>query len=151
VHEARKEHGLLPDLVRIREPGFLHQGANSVFGVVREARVGMKQTGQEAVRAGLSTSEVEQVKKAWRGTRDGARSWGSSMKLFDKAFSPYAFKVRAALYEKGVAFEKHALRTAAECEDLRRRNRLEAAVRLGLGPWLLEELEAGRAFFSPVP
>ena len=32
-----------------------------------------------------------------------------------------------------------------------RNDRLEAAVRLGLGPWLLEKLEAGRAFFSPVP
>ena len=40
------------------------------------------------------------------------------MLLFDNAFSPYAFKVRVLLYEKGVAFEK---------------------------------LEAGRAFFSPVP
>ena len=44
------------------------------------------------------------------------------MQLFDNAFSPYAFKVRAVLYEKGVAFEKHALRTAAEREELRRRN-----------------------------
>ena len=32
-----------------------------------------------------------------------------------------------------------------------RNDRLEAAVRLGLGPWLLEELETGRAVFSPVP
>src|SRR5436190_22115730 len=44
------------------------------------------------------------------------------MKLFDNAFSPYAFKVRAVLYEKGVPFEQHALRTAAEREELRRRN-----------------------------
>ena len=66
MYEARKKHGLLPDLLRIREPRFFHQAANSVFGVVREARMGMKQTGQEAVRAGLSTSEVEQVKKAAR-------------------------------------------------------------------------------------
>ena len=44
------------------------------------------------------------------------------LRLFDNAFSPFAFKVRAALYEKGVPFEQHALRTAAEREELRRRN-----------------------------
>jgi glutathione S-transferase len=44
------------------------------------------------------------------------------MKLIDSAFSPYAFKVRAVLYEKGIAFEKRALRTAAEREELRRYN-----------------------------
>jgi glutathione S-transferase len=32
-----------------------------------------------------------------------------------------------------------------------RDSRLEWAIRFGLGPWLLEELDAGRAFFSPVP
>jgi glutathione S-transferase len=44
------------------------------------------------------------------------------MRLFDNAFSPYAYKVRAVLYEKGVDFEQRALRTAAEREELRRRN-----------------------------
>lgn len=32
-----------------------------------------------------------------------------------------------------------------------RSDRIEALMRVGLGPWLLEELAAGRAFFSPVP
>jgi hypothetical protein len=32
-----------------------------------------------------------------------------------------------------------------------RNDRVEAGVRAGLGPWLLGELDAGRAFFSPVP
>jgi len=32
-----------------------------------------------------------------------------------------------------------------------RNDRLECAVRVGLGGWVSEELEAGRAFFSPVP
>jgi len=32
-----------------------------------------------------------------------------------------------------------------------RNDRIEALIRVGLGPWLLEELAAGRAFFSPVP
>ncbi len=63
------------------------------------------------------------------------------MKLFDNAFSPYAFKVRAVLYDP--FFSRGRVHW--------RNDRLEAAVRLGLGPWLLEELEAGRAFFSPVP
>ena len=36
------------------------------------------------------------------------------MKLYDNAFSPYAFKVRAALYEKGIAFEKHEIRTQTD-------------------------------------
>jgi glutathione S-transferase len=31
-----------------------------------------------------------------------------------------------------------------------RNDRIEAALRCGLGPWLLSELEAGRAFLSPV-
>jgi glutathione S-transferase len=44
------------------------------------------------------------------------------MRLFDNAFSPFAYKVRVALYEKAIAFEKHALRTAAERDELRRRN-----------------------------
>lgn len=32
-----------------------------------------------------------------------------------------------------------------------RNDRIECAIRCGLGPWLLEELDAGRAFLSPVP
>jgi glutathione S-transferase len=32
-----------------------------------------------------------------------------------------------------------------------RNDRIEAAVRYGLGPWLLDEIAADRAFFSPVP
>jgi glutathione S-transferase len=32
-----------------------------------------------------------------------------------------------------------------------RNDRVEALLRVGLGPWLLAELEAGRGFFSPVP
>jgi glutathione S-transferase len=150
------------------------------------------------------------------------------MQLFDNAFSPYAYKVRVALYEKGIDFERRAMRTAAERDALRalnprdevpalrdgdtvvydstviceyleerfpapplmpadraarpsirqatremaqafqefrtdpdpffsrtrvhwRNDRVEWALRVGLGPWLLEELDAGRAFFSPVP
>ena len=32
-----------------------------------------------------------------------------------------------------------------------RSDRIEWAVRVGLGPWLLDEISADRAFFSPVP
>jgi glutathione S-transferase len=32
-----------------------------------------------------------------------------------------------------------------------RNDRIEWAIRAGLGPWLLDEIAAGRAFFSPVP
>lgn len=32
-----------------------------------------------------------------------------------------------------------------------RNDRIEAAIRCGLGPWLVEEFEADRAFLSPVP
>lgn len=32
-----------------------------------------------------------------------------------------------------------------------RNDRIECAIRVGLGPWLLNEITAGRAFFSPVP
>jgi glutathione S-transferase len=44
------------------------------------------------------------------------------MKLFDNAFSPYAFKVRACLYEKGIPVDAPGLRTAAERAELRRLN-----------------------------
>jgi glutathione S-transferase len=37
-----------------------------------------------------------------------------SLVLFDNAFSPYAFKVRATLYEKGIEHEKHEMRYAAD-------------------------------------
>ena len=47
------------------------------------------------------------------------------MKLFDNAFSPYAFKVRAVLYDPFFS-----------------RGRVH---------WRNDRLEAGRAFFSPVP
>ncbi len=83
MHEARKEHGLLPDLLRIREPGFLHQGTNSVFGVVREARVGMKQTGQETMRAGLSTSDRRSAHGAGRvGSSPSSRAGGQGENCF---------------------------------------------------------------------
>lgn len=36
------------------------------------------------------------------------------MDLYDNPFSPYAFKVRAALYEKGIAHEKREIRTHAD-------------------------------------
>ena len=51
-----------------------------------------------------------------------SRVYCGIMKLFDNAFSPFAFKVRVALYEKGLDFEQRALRTAAEREELRRLN-----------------------------
>jgi len=38
--------------------------------------------------------------------------------LFDNPFSPYAFKVRAFLYEKGIAHENHELNTSADREAL---------------------------------
>lgn len=38
--------------------------------------------------------------------------------LFDNAFSPYAFKVRATLYEKGIEHEKREMLTAADREAL---------------------------------
>lgn len=44
------------------------------------------------------------------------------MQLYDNILSPYAFKVRVALYEKGVTFEKHEIRTHAQREELLRLN-----------------------------
>ena len=42
--------------------------------------------------------------------------------LYDNAFSPYAFKVRATLYEKDIPHEKREMRTAADREVLLRVN-----------------------------
>ena len=50
----------------------------------------------------------------WRG--------GGAHDLYDNPFSPYAFKVRAALYEKGIAHEQHEIRTHADREALLRVN-----------------------------
>lgn len=44
------------------------------------------------------------------------------MELHDNPFSPFSFKVRAALYEKGVAFEKREVRRHADRERLLRLN-----------------------------
>jgi len=44
------------------------------------------------------------------------------MELFDNVLSPFAFKVRLALYEKGAAFEKHEIRSHAQREELLRLN-----------------------------
>jgi glutathione S-transferase len=44
------------------------------------------------------------------------------MELYGHPFSPYAFKVRAALYEKGIAHEKREIRTHADREGLLRVN-----------------------------
>lgn len=44
------------------------------------------------------------------------------MKLYDHPFSPYAFKVRATLYEKEIPHEKHEIRTHADRETLLRVN-----------------------------
>src|SRR5438093_2237928 len=44
------------------------------------------------------------------------------MRLYDNAFSPYAFKVRACLYEKGIPFEHQELRHSRDHEELRRVN-----------------------------
>ncbi len=44
------------------------------------------------------------------------------MDLYDNPFSPYAFKVRAALYEKDLAHEKREIRTHADRELLLRVN-----------------------------
>ena len=38
--------------------------------------------------------------------------------LYDNAFSPYAFKVRATLYEKEIPHRKHEMRVAADSEAL---------------------------------
>lgn len=40
------------------------------------------------------------------------------LKLYDNAGSPYAFKVRAVLYEKGLAVEHHAIRSEQQREEL---------------------------------
>jgi glutathione S-transferase len=40
------------------------------------------------------------------------------VELYDNPFSPYAFKVRAALYEKGIAHEQREIRTHADRETL---------------------------------
>jgi len=44
------------------------------------------------------------------------------MQLYDNPFSPYAFKVRAALYEKGIAVEKNEIRRHEQRELLLRLN-----------------------------
>jgi glutathione S-transferase len=44
------------------------------------------------------------------------------MRLYDNAFSPYAFKVRACLYEKGIAFEHRELRVSSDHGALKRVN-----------------------------
>ena len=44
------------------------------------------------------------------------------MELCDHPFSPYAFKVRAALYEKGIPHEKREIRTQRDREQLLRVN-----------------------------
>lgn len=44
------------------------------------------------------------------------------MELYDNPFSPYAFKVRATLYEKQVPFEPHVLRHHHQREELLRIN-----------------------------
>ena len=44
------------------------------------------------------------------------------MDLYDNPFSPYAFKVRAVLYEKGIAHEQREIRTHADRETLLRVN-----------------------------
>jgi len=44
------------------------------------------------------------------------------MELFDNILSPYAFKVRVALYEKGAAFEKREIRSHGQREELLRLN-----------------------------
>ncbi len=42
----------------------------------------------------------------------------TTLVLYDNAFSPYAFKVRATLYEKGIDHEKHEIRHASDREKL---------------------------------
>jgi len=44
------------------------------------------------------------------------------MKLFDHPVSPYSFKVRATLYEKGIDFEKHEIWHRDQGEELLRVN-----------------------------
>ncbi len=41
-----------------------------------------------------------------------------SLVLFDNAFSPYAFKVRTTLYEKGIPHEKREMRYASDRQAL---------------------------------
>ncbi len=47
-----------------------------------------------------------------------AAPWVNAMQLYDNPFSPYAFKVRAALYEKDIEHEKCLIRTHADRETL---------------------------------
>jgi len=44
------------------------------------------------------------------------------VELYDNPFSPYAFKVRAVLYEKGIAHEQREIRTHADRDTLLRVN-----------------------------
>jgi glutathione S-transferase len=44
------------------------------------------------------------------------------MKVFDHPVSPYAFKVRVTLYEKGLEFEKHEILRRSQREELLRVN-----------------------------
>lgn len=64
-----------------------------------------------------------------------------SLVLFDNAFSPYAFRVRATLYETGIEHEKREMRD----------HRLAWCFRLGLGGWLAREQADGRLAYSPLP
>ena len=40
------------------------------------------------------------------------------MMLFDNPLSPYSFKVRACLYEKGLEFEKREISTHSQRDEL---------------------------------
>lgn len=62
--------------------------------------------------------------------------------------------VQRAIGEASVAFQQSQQDADPIFTSQRihwRSDRIEWAVRLGLGPWLLDEITAGRAFFSPVP
>jgi hypothetical protein len=75
--------------------------------------------------------------------------------LYDDVFSPYARKVRIALYEKDVPFERvRALH--GDCNQRQafdpyrvqwRSDRLEWVMKNGFEQWFLAEMRAGRAFF----
>ena len=68
--------------------------------------------------------------------------------LYDDVFSPYARKVRIALYEKGVPFERvRALHGDCNRTDFLHVNRLEWVIKNGFADWFAEEMRAGRAFF----
>src|SRR5678815_5298933 len=85
----------------------------------RSCRRGSPCAGLQGRRAASMAQRVVPAARGYVGAR--ARS-ESAVELYDNPFSPYAFKVRAVLYEKGIAHEKCEIRTHADREVLLRVN-----------------------------